>query len=226
MQVLGPIHQAVSANLGDRTAAWLYDRLTEACVEPARAGPPRGSRAVARDMTVARDFDLGMTGPRLSLSMDFIAGGLVQLLGGLASAAVLFGYAWWAPLLLGGAWLATHWLLRESGVWRDRNTDEVRAAQQEAEYAYRLAVDPPAAKEVRLFGLADWVLDRFVARRRTLHRCSTRRPGCASGRCSAACCSCSAANVLVFWLLAPICWPGGSTWARSSSTPRPPWAPR
>jgi len=32
LQVLSPIHQAVSANLGDRTAAWLYDRLTEACV--------------------------------------------------------------------------------------------------------------------------------------------------------------------------------------------------
>ena len=28
LQVLGPIHQAIGANLGDRTAAWLYDRLT------------------------------------------------------------------------------------------------------------------------------------------------------------------------------------------------------
>ena len=34
LQILAPIHQAVSANLGDRTAAWLYDRLTEACVRP------------------------------------------------------------------------------------------------------------------------------------------------------------------------------------------------
>src|SRR6476620_10662802 len=29
LQVLTPIHQAVGANLGDRTTAWLYDRLTE-----------------------------------------------------------------------------------------------------------------------------------------------------------------------------------------------------
>ena len=28
LQILTPIHQAVSANLGDRTAAWLYDHLT------------------------------------------------------------------------------------------------------------------------------------------------------------------------------------------------------
>ena len=43
-----PIHQAVSANLGSRVAAWLYDRLTEACVRPAGHGPPRGSEAHRR----------------------------------------------------------------------------------------------------------------------------------------------------------------------------------
>src|SRR3546814_7932265 len=91
-----------------------------------------------------------MTGPPLSISMDFIAVGLVEMIGGLASAALLFGYAWWAPLLLGGAWLATHWLLRDSAIWRDRNTEEVRSAQRDADYAYRLAVDPPAAKELRI----------------------------------------------------------------------------
>src|SRR5215831_13726981 len=152
LQVLAPIHTAVSANLGDRTAAWLYDRLTEACVRPPGMGHLEDPK-LTYDLTVARDFDLGMTGPPLSLSMDFIASGLVELLAGLASAVVLAGYAWWAPLLLGGAWLSTHWLLRESGVWRDRNTPEVRAAQRDSDYAYRLAVDAPPAKEVRLFGL-------------------------------------------------------------------------
>ena len=45
--------------------------------------------------------------------------------------AFLFGFAWWAPVLLAGAWLSTHWLLRESAVWFDRNTDEVRRAQRD-----------------------------------------------------------------------------------------------
>jgi hypothetical protein len=159
LQILTPIHQAISANLGDRTSAWLYDRLTEACVEPPGMGHLEDPK-LARDMATARDFDLGMTGPPLSLSLDFIAFGLVELLAGLASAVVLFGFAWWAPLVLGGAWLATHWLLRESGVWKDRRTEEVRAAQQHADYAYRLAVDAPAAKEIRLFGLVGWVIRR------------------------------------------------------------------
>jgi ATP-binding cassette subfamily B protein len=168
LQVLTPIHQAVGANLGDRTAAWLYDRLTEACVRPpgmAHLEDPK----LTTDLTIARDFDLGMTGPPLSISMDFIAGGLVELMGGLACTVVLFAYAWWAPIVLGGAWLATHWLLRESAIWRDRNTDDVRAAQRDADYAFRLAVDAAPGKELRLFGLAAWTIDRFVARRTRLH---------------------------------------------------------
>lgn len=168
LQVLSPIHEAISANLGDRTAAWLYDRLTEACVRPPGMGHLEDPKLTS-DLTVARDFDLGMTGPPLSISMDFIASGLVEIIGGFASGIVLSAYAWWAPLLLGGAWLATHWLLRESAVWHDRNTPEVRAAQRDADYTYRLAVDPPASKELRLFGLADWALDRFAARRTRLH---------------------------------------------------------
>src|SRR3954449_2972879 len=168
MQVMKPIHTAVSANLGDRTAAWLYDRLTDACVQPQGRGHLEDPSLTA-DLTVAREVDAGMTGPPLYLSMDFIADGLAQMMGGLASAVVLFGFAWWAPIVLAGAWLATHWLLRESAVWRDRNTDEVRGAQRDADYAYRLAVDPPASKELRLFGLAGWTIDRFVGRRTRLY---------------------------------------------------------
>src|SRR3954454_12113981 len=168
LQILPPIQTAVSWNLGDRTAAWLYDRLTAACVQPPGMGHLEDPKLTG-DLTVARDFDLGMTGPPLSISMDFIAGSLVEMVAGLAFTAVLARYRWWAALALGGAWAATHWLLRESTVWHDRNTSPVRAAQRDAGYAYRLAVDPPASKELRLFGLASWTLDRFTARRRQLY---------------------------------------------------------
>lgn len=168
LQVLSPIHQALSANLGDRTAAWLYDRVTDACVRPPGMGHLEDPKLTS-DLTVARDFDLGMTGPPLTISMDFIASGMVEMVGGIACAVILAGYAWWAPIMLAGAWAATHWLLRESAVWRDRNTEEVRGAQRDADYAYRLAVDPPASKELRLFGLVGWTMQRFTARRTRLH---------------------------------------------------------
>jgi len=201
LQVLTPIHQAVSANLGDRTAAWLYDRLTEACIGPPGMGHLEDPKLTS-DLTVAREFDLGMTGPPLSISMDFIAGGLVEMLAGLASATVLFRYRWWAPLLLGGAWLATHWLLRESSIWRDRNTDEVRAAQRDSEYAYRLAVDPPAAKELRLFGLVGWTIDRFISRRTLLHELQYEATRLRERSVLWSVLLVVGANVVVFWSLA------------------------
>jgi len=201
LQVLSPIHQAVGANLGDRTAAWLYDRLTEACVRPPGMGHLEDP-TLTSDLTVARDFDLGVTGPPLAISMDFIANGMVEMIGGVASALILARYAWWASIMLVGAWLATHWLLRESAIWRDRNTEEVRAAERDADYAYRLAVDPPASKELRLFGLVGWTIERFVARRTRLHElqyAATRlreRPVIWSMLLVAS------ANLVVFWLVA------------------------
>jgi ABC-type multidrug transport system fused ATPase/permease subunit len=154
------------------------------------------------DLTVARDFDLGMTGPPLSIAMDFIAGGLAMMITGVASAAILFGYSWWAPFVLAGAWLATHWLLRESAVWFDRNTDVVRAAQRDAEYAYRLAVDPPASKELRLFGLAGWVLERFVGRRTRLHELQYEATRLRERPLLWSVLLVVSANVVVFWSLA------------------------
>ena len=91
-QVLNPIHQAVSHNLGDRTAAFLYDRPTAAAVTPPGMGHLEDPE-LANDLTVARDFDLGMTGPPLSIDVDSIAGSLVQMIGGVACSLLLFSYA-------------------------------------------------------------------------------------------------------------------------------------
>jgi ATP-binding cassette, subfamily B, bacterial len=201
LQVLAPIHQAVGANLGDLTAAWLNDRLTDACLRPPGMGHLEDPKLTS-DLAVARDFDLGMTGPPLYISMDFIAAGLIEMIAGLASAIVLAFYRWWAPIVLAGAWLATHWLLRESSIWRDRNTDEVRAAQRDADYAYRLAVDPPGAKELRLFGLVGWTIARFIARRTRLHELQYQATRLRERSVAWSLLLVVAANVIVFWSLA------------------------
>jgi ATP-binding cassette, subfamily B, bacterial len=200
LQTLGPLHTALSANVGDRTAAWLYDQLTSACVGPPGIGHLEDPE-LAADLQVARDFDRGMTGPPLSVSMDFIATGLVDMIAGLAQAVLLFGFAFWAPPVLAVAWLSTHWLLRESAVWKDRNTDEVRLAQRNAEYAYRLAVDPPAAKELRIFGLPDWVLERFITTRRRLHQLQYQATRMRERSVIGCMLIVLAANMGVFWFL-------------------------
>jgi ATP-binding cassette, subfamily B, bacterial len=213
LQVLAPIHQAVGANLGSRTAAWLYDQLTDACVRPPGMGHLESPRLTA-DLAMARDFDLAISGPPIFISMDFIAAGLVEMVGGLASAVVLAAWTWWAPLLLAGAWLATHWLLRESAVWRDRNTEEVREAQRHADYAFRLAVDAPAAKELRLFGLGGWVVERFRSRRQRLTELRWQATRLRERPVLWSLLLVLAANLVVFWALGAAAAGGGLTLGR------------
>jgi ABC-type multidrug transport system fused ATPase/permease subunit len=200
LQVLTPVHQAVSANLGSRVAAWLNDALARACVEPPGIGHLEDPE-LTEDLTVAREFDRGQTGPPMYMNVDFVAGSVVELVGGVASAVVLFGFTWWAPLVLVAAWSATHWLLRESGVWRDRNTAEVRSAQRHADYAYQLAVEPAAAKELRLFGLAGWAVQRFTDRRRRLFELQYKATRLRERPMIWCLLIVAAANALVFWAL-------------------------
>ena len=201
VQVLAPVHQAVSAVLGAATAEWLNDQLMVGSVTPPGMGHLE-SNELAEDLSLARDFDLGMNGPPLFIAMDFIAGGLVLLVSGVLSAAVLFAFAWWAPLVLLGVWGATHRLLRESGVWKDRNTDEVRSAHRHAAYAYDLAVEPPAAKELRMFGLADWVIERFTQRRTRLYELQWEATRLRERPLAGALLVVLAGNALVFWAVA------------------------
>ncbi len=196
-----PLHQVVSANLGAKMAAHLYDRLLSVCVTP--SGISHLERAeLTTDLTMARDFDLGMMGPPLDISMDFIAGGLVDLVVGVSAAILLVAFHWWAALLLAVAWLSTHWLLRESGVWKDRNTDEVRRAQRHAEYSYRLAVDAAPAKELRFFGLAGWVTERFISTRRRLYELQYEATRLREKSVLSCLLIVATANLIVFWLLA------------------------
>ncbi len=201
MQSLGPVHDALSANLGAVGSSWLHDRLLHSCV-----GPPGLAHleepALADELATARDFDIGLSGPNMTVSMPNIGGGFAMFAGGVAQALLLFGYRWWAPLLVGGAWASTHHFLKSGAIWRERQSDEVVEQQRRAGYAYRLTVESPAAKEVRLFGLADWVVDGFASLRyKILDRSwEDRRLGFRDTRWAII--IVTAANGLFFWSLA------------------------
>jgi ATP-binding cassette, subfamily B, bacterial len=158
--MLSPVHDAVSANLGAQVGADLHRRLLRAAIEPAGIAHLEEPE-LADDFTLARDFDLGITAPPIRTCMPFVANGVVEIGSGVAAALILFWYEWWAPPVLIASWLATHRLLRESTVWRTWRSEEVVRSQRHADYAYRMAVDVPAAKELRLFGLGDWTVRRF-----------------------------------------------------------------
>jgi ABC-type multidrug transport system fused ATPase/permease subunit len=200
-QVAPPVHQIIGTLVGHRLSFVLNQRLMATTLGPDGVGHlERGD--LTNDLTTARDFDLGWTGPPMFLNMDFIATGLTLLLSGVASALVLIGFSWWAPLLLLLAWGSSHWLLRESGVWRDRNTDEVKSARRHTEYAFELATEPAAAKEVRLFGLGPWLLERFTRHRLHLHQLQYDATRLRERSLTAALIVVLAANAVLFGVLA------------------------
>src|SRR3954466_14701580 len=123
LQALGPVHDALSANLGAIASSWLHDRLLYSCVDPpglAHLEQPD----LADELASARDFDMGLTGPNMTVSMPNIGGGFAMFAGGVAQALLLFGYRWWAPVLIGGAWGSTHHFLKSGAIWRARHSDE------------------------------------------------------------------------------------------------------
>src|SRR4051812_11549882 len=167
MQAIGPLHDALSTNLGAQVTAWLNDRLLRACSEPAGLAHLE-QPSLADELGSAREFEFGMAGPNITVSMPNIGSGFASFAGGVTSSLLLLRYRWWAPILVGGSWLVTHKLLAAGAIWRARHDPDVAEAERRAMYAYRLSVDAPSAKEMRLFGLADWVVNGFITERRAL----------------------------------------------------------
>jgi ATP-binding cassette, subfamily B, bacterial len=201
MNALGPLHEALSADLGQRTGAWLHDRLMEACIRP--PGLAHLERPdLADQLERVRRFDLGVEGPSLQAATPRIGSGFAVLAGGLAQAVILTGYAWWAGLLLAAAWLSTHVLLRDTAGWRVFYSEPVVKAGRRAHYMYRLAVDVPASKEVRVFGLARWAVDLVAAGRRQVVDIILDAQRLRQGPVRWGLLIVAAANAIVFWRLA------------------------
>ncbi len=74
--------------------------------------------------------------------------------------------------------------------------------QRKADYAYRLTVQSPGAKEVRLFGLADWVVGGFTSLRHSLLDKSWTERRLQWRVTTIAVVIVAVANVVFFWALA------------------------
>lgn len=201
MQTLPPIHSAISSNLAQKMIAYLHDLLLEASLTP--AGIAHLERQEIMDLlTQARDFDLGITGPPLRASLPRVADGFVEIGGGVALCALLFAYRWWAPFLAGFGWLWSHRLLAKSSVWQAWQDPSVVDEMRHVNYAYDLAVRAPAAKEIRLFGLADWTVDRYFSRRKRMVELIIKARSLKKTPITIAFVTIAGGNVVVFWSLA------------------------
>ena len=200
MQSLPSVQAAISTNLAQKLITYLHDQLLEAALAP--AGLAHLERPEINDLLAqARDFDLGVTGPPLRASLPRVADGFVQIGGGAAMLCLLFGFRWWAPFLAGFGWLWSHSLLRKSSVWKAWEDPEVVDEMRHVNYAYDLSVRAPAAKEIRMFGLADWAVDRYFSRRQRMVEAIIKARSLKKTPIILAIATIAGGNIVVFWAL-------------------------
>ncbi|HYR10875.1 MAG TPA: ABC transporter ATP-binding protein [Longimicrobium sp.] len=98
----------------------------------------------------------------LQQPVTHLSGVLATRLRGLGAFCVLLTFQWWAPLALAAAWQLTNLVYYRATERGLSARDGVSAGPlRRSEYLRSLAVDPAAAKEVRVFGLAGWTVARY-----------------------------------------------------------------
>lgn len=157
-RALGPALYALSSSLGRRVERTLQERVMKSVARP--SGVAHLEDPLVLDLLrVLRG--LGMDRNRPQDAVRALARVLPSWLQALASAVVLAVFHWW----LGLVWLLV-WPILLSRLQREYlKVGEVSygqsAALRRAEYLRDLALTPAAAKELRVWGLLDWLIARF-----------------------------------------------------------------
>ena len=162
--MLAQIAGAVRGSAGARSTAAYRVRI-EALI--AETGMYPGDLGRLEDPHFAERLDNLAANSRTWLVRSGMAGTwevLAAKLGALGSAVILVGWRWWVPFVIVAALLASSAAMRN---WIDgllnQIFDEPSGERRRALYLSRLLTDPDSAKEVRLFGIANWVDQRYAA---------------------------------------------------------------
>jgi ATP-binding cassette subfamily B protein len=158
-QLLNAARQFVSYRAIKRIDGWLLGRVYEALHTPVGI-------AHLQDSTLLDDLALGGGNPT-SLTPETPGGaavGLVVRAGRWASAVgsglVLARVSWVAAVLLLAVAMAVRTRAHREHLLFVKGQRTVWPAYRRAYYTASLATAPPAAKETRIFGLTDWLVDR------------------------------------------------------------------
>ncbi|MBA3653713.1 MAG: ABC transporter ATP-binding protein [Actinobacteria bacterium] len=157
-QTTGPVLQAVAAALGRRLTLHLRRRVMAASVLPpgiAHLEDP----ALLDKVAMAQGVGAADISPReLAIAIAMVGS---RYLAATAAAVLLAAFRWWLPIILVIEYLLVIRTFRgefqkSAGVLVGKAEEMRRSA-----YFRDAALTPAAAKEVRIFGLGQWVEDRF-----------------------------------------------------------------
>lgn len=156
MQTAGQLRQTGGEVLGQRLGTHLRDRALAAC---AIAGLDH------LDTPESRDDLAVVSGAARGLPLDRATMGLAEVvtagLGTVGALVVLLWFHVWVALGLTLVWAGARLVVTRENHRRMELLFGQATQLRRAEYLRRLAVRPAAAKEVRVFGLGDWLLGRL-----------------------------------------------------------------
>jgi ATP-binding cassette, subfamily B, bacterial len=155
----GPLEDLLSAYCSAVMSTDLQRRLTSAVSIP--IGIEHLERQEVLDQLSAATGELSSTRP--SDAPMTLAGALGDRLQGLLACAVLATFRWWIGLLFFVGWTAMRPPLRHLLANRALLTRRATSTLRHSWYYLGAAMRPEFAKEVRLFGLSRWLLDRYHA---------------------------------------------------------------
>jgi ATP-binding cassette subfamily B protein len=156
----GPVEDALGAAVRTRMGLALQSEILTAVTAPATVGHLEDPRT--------HDLLASATG---ELQNDRAADAPMTLLGlwgdrltGLIACGAVAAFRWWLGLVLLVTWLAVRRPARAFVVSRVTTFRRARGPLRQAGYLLGLAGGGPAAKEVRVFGIAGWLLDAYRRR--------------------------------------------------------------
>jgi ATP-binding cassette, subfamily B, bacterial len=155
-QMLAPVRNALGSSIGSAVVQRLREQLLAATLSPPGIGHLEDP-VVAGEIARGREIEWDV-GPMTRI-VEEMAAVVTRFVGSLGAAILLLRLAWWVPVVLLAAIALSHVFMRKDD-WREiEKRDEHMVLQRRADYRCELALDPPAAKETRLFGLVDHLVE-------------------------------------------------------------------
>ncbi|MFF8711761.1 ABC transporter ATP-binding protein [Streptomyces sp. NPDC015184] len=157
LQVLPPLSQAWAESLGRRLGRQVGVRVMSALQRPARAADTESPEFRG----LVSGINAGMSGTRVRDAVVGVANVAVIRGGAVLGALVLFAYRWWVALLLLAAYayaMTTVSRLYQRGL---ESAESTPALMRRVTYLKDTLTTPGMGKEVRVFGLADWLVGRY-----------------------------------------------------------------
>jgi ATP-binding cassette subfamily B protein len=155
-----PVRTALATALAQRLELHLEERVMRAVARPTGIAHLEDEAVLDR---IALAQEVGTAGDRPGRALVALTNLAPKWLQSLLYAVVLAQFSWWLSGAVALAWYGAAYLERRATVRASRVVIERARLLRRSNYVRDLVLTPAAAKEVRLFGLTPWLVERFRA---------------------------------------------------------------